>query len=140
MGKSSRSPVPRLSSSPRARSRAVPARLPADVQGDLDVLPGRKGGDEVEVLEDEAHRARPEGRQLTLAERGDVRAVHPDLARADAQEPAQHREKGRLPAARGPHYEHDLAAGEVEVEAAHGLDASLALTERLGEVVDPDEH
>jgi len=49
---------------PLARCAAAHA---VEVQGDLHVLAGTQGGQQVEVLEDEAERLRPKRRQLALS-------------------------------------------------------------------------
>ena len=115
---------------------ALAGFAPADageVQGDLDVLAGVEGLEQVEALEDEAEIVPAELRQMALLERGDFAPVHTNGAGSGAQEAADKREEGRLAGARGAHDQHEFAAPDAEVDAVDGVNDSAAGAEALRE-------
>ena len=54
-------------------------------------------------------------------------AADQDLAAGDVLEPGDHAQRRRLAAARRAHQHHELVVGDIEVDAAHGLDLVVLL-------------
>ena len=69
-------------------------RVGDDLGGDLDVLSGRQGRNEVEELEDEAHRVAAEGAQLALRGGREFPVPEPDAADGRLVEPTAAAEGG----------------------------------------------
>jgi hypothetical protein len=75
----------------------------------------------MELLEDEAHAARPERRQLVVGCGRGVEAVDGDLAGRRAVERAHDLQQRRLAGARRAEDRDELAGGDLEVDAAQGV-------------------
>ncbi len=124
------------------RPLGVAARLaPAaalDVERVLDVLARGERREEVELLEDEADRAPPDGRQTLGPPRVDALAVHHHLAAGRRQDAAQDRQQRGLARAGRPLERHHLAAPDLEADAAQDGHGLAALAELLGDVVSAD--
>jgi len=88
------------------------------------------------VLEDEADLVRAQRRELGLGQATELLTVDDDAAAARAQQAAEHREQGRLAAARGAHDQDDLARADREVEVADCVDGRLTLAEAARHVAD----
>ena len=78
--RSARSAMPTSSSAVSASRRAIFDLLAVELAGQGDVLGGGQRGDQVEVLEDVAHRRTPDARAPGVVERGEVGALDPDRA------------------------------------------------------------
>jgi capsid protein len=99
-------------------------------QGEGHVVVDRHGVEEGAALEDHAVAvAHPV--QIASPEPGDVDAVHHHRARVGPQQADQVLEQHRLAAAATPDHHHDLAGGDVEIEAAQDRLGAEALAESL---------
>ena len=81
------------------------------------VAVGAEARDEVERLEHHADRVAAVRREVAPGEAGGLAAVELDGSGRGREEPGQAREQRRLPAARGPEEDDQLAVGGVEAEA-----------------------
>jgi hypothetical protein len=93
---------------------------------ELDVLAHRQAWDEVVELKDEAHVSAPVCGQGAIVQRRELAVTEPDLSCTRAVEPAQQAQQRRLPAARRPQQDNDLAVEQVQVDAAQGMDSATA--------------
>src|SRR5512132_3971451 len=103
---------------------AGPARIAvqsARRERHLDVLRGGQRWDEVELLEDEPDRLQPELRQLAVAEPSELAPLEFELALGGAVEGAEELEQRRLSGPAGADDHEELAAGDLEVDVAHGV-------------------
>ncbi len=122
----------------RTRSASLRAAEPlhaADVERVLDVLDGGEGGEEVELLEDEADRLPADRREVARAREVDLLAVDDDAPLGRRQDAAEDREERRLPGARGPLEGDDLAPTRVEGDPPQDLDGLLPFGEALDDVL-----
>ena len=92
-----------------------------------DVVDGRQPVEQVELLEDEAHAARPQRRQLVVGGGGGVEAVDGHLAGGRAVERAHDLQQRRLARARRPEDRDELAGRDLEVDAAQRAHAAGVL-------------
>src|SRR5690606_15608325 len=98
-----------------------------ELAGEGDVLRGREGGHEVEVLEDVADAAAPQPSAAVLVERVDLLARDLDRARRRRVEPAREGQERRLARARGAHDGDELAEAHLEVDAPQRVHLGLAV-------------
>src|SRR5205823_3047151 len=82
---------------------------------------------------------RAPGRQLAARQPIDPPAVHHDGAARGRVEAADQVEQGRLARARRAHQRHEVAAGDVEVDAVQDLDRLAAAPVALGDGADLDQ-
>ena len=105
--------------------RAHDVLRPADhLERERDVLVDRLVGEQLEVLEDAADVA-PQLRHLPRAEAPDVAARDEDPARGRDLVAQQQLQERRLPRARGPDEEDELALQDLEGEVAEGDDVAF---------------
>jgi len=83
-------------------------------QRHLDVLDRTEDGQQVVKLEDEPHRAQPEGRQV--AHRPQRRPVDVNIAGSGAVQRSEQVQESGLPAARGPDHGEKLALPDRQVD------------------------
>ena len=107
-----------------------------DVGHQRDVFRDRQAGDQVIELEHEADVAAPVGGQLGLARPAQVLLAEQHRARSGGIESAQDVEQGRLAAARGAQQDDELAAPDLQVDLAQGLDGEFAAAIGLAQSVD----
>ena len=107
----------------RRRSRAAGRRSPPRVSI----------GQQVEGLEDEADVAAAQLGQRLVAHRGDVLAADVDGALGRAVEAGEQVHQRRLAGARRAHDGGELAGGDVQRDAAQGVDGGLALAVAAGD-------
>src|SRR5262249_34267033 len=88
-----------------------------------DVLEHRQVGVEGVVLEDHGDVA------LTRAHAGDARPADLDPAGVDLLQARDAAQQRALAAARGPDQHRELALGNLEIDAAHGMHRAIALVE-----------
>src|SRR5690606_5686509 len=101
-------------------------RMLRDLRDDGDVLARGEARNEVVELEDEADRLAPVLGQLAIARAGELAIEIAHLARCRGVEPAEDVEKRRLAASRRPKENGELAAVEVEIDAAERVDLHLS--------------
>ncbi len=100
-------------------------REPADEERDRDVVERGEGRDEVELLEDEPHRGRPEPGSLELAHGREVAPEDLAASRVLGKERRDDGDERRLARARGPDEHEELALGDLEVDLLQGDDAGF---------------
>ena len=115
-------PRPTRSSAARARSRRSFAADARVEQAARHVVERRQPVEQVELLKDEAHAPRAQRRELVVGGRGGVDAVDRDVAGRRAVERAHDLQQRRLARARRAEDRDELAAGDVEVDAAQRVD------------------
>src|SRR5262249_30319660 len=103
----------------------------AHVEREAHVLGGGEGGKQVIGLEDEADMLATQDGGLLGPEPGGRMAADAHAAAGRGEHAAEHREQRGLAAARRPHQQGELAAGEREIDALERLDAPGTLAERL---------
>jgi hypothetical protein len=108
--------------------------LAGDRERQDDVLLRRQHREEVEELEDEADLLAPEHGQLLVGEPPDLDAVEDDASAGRAIEPSHDVHQGRLTGARGPHDRGQTPVGDIERDAAQGIDRGIALAVAADEV------
>ena len=84
-------------------------------------------GTRFEALEDEAHLGAPQLREAIVGEAGEVLAADPHGAGRRDVEARQQVHEGGLAGARRPHHGEELAARDVDVDAAQGVDGRVAV-------------
>jgi len=94
-----------------------------DEERQRDVLAGGKGGQEVVVLEDDAHAAAAEDGALAVGHGGEAVALDAEFAGGELGEAANEVEEGALAGAAGAHDGGEGAGGHLEVDAVKGDDA-----------------
>ena len=99
---------------------ALPQRAPGQAGGHGDVLGGGQGGDEVVVLEDEAHVAGAELGAFRRRHEGDRRPQEADPSAGGRIQPRQGVQQGGLAGSRGSHHGGEAAGGQVDVDPAQG--------------------
>ena len=102
-------------------------RHAAQLQRQGHVLLGRERRQQVERLEDEAHPLAADDRALVVVERGQIDAFEQHLAAAGRFDAAEDVQQGALARARRAHDRQQFALADLEVDAAQGVDAHLAL-------------
>ena len=110
-----------------------------ELEREDDVLLGREHGEEVEELEDEADVLAPELGQLGVPELRDGGAVDLDLALGRAVEAGEDVHERRLAGARRAHDGGELAALDVERDAAQRSHRGVALAVDADDVVRRDD-
>ena len=110
-----------------------------ELEREEDVLLRGEHGEEVEELEDEADVLAPELRQLGVAELGDGRPVDLDVALGGTVEAGEDVHEGRLAGARGPHDGGELAALDVQRDAAQRSHRGVAFAVDADDVVRRDD-
>src|SRR5207249_2944529 len=123
---------------PLARARAPrSSRQPRVDQRELDVFEGARPGQEVVCLEDEPDLAVADPCELGPREAGDILAVQDVPAGRGRVETAEKVHEGGLPRARGAHHRHELAALDLDRQAAERMNRvwaeSIVLRELLGD-------
>ena len=104
-----------------------------------DVLLCRQRRNQIEGLEDDADVLPSEQRQLTVVERGEIRAVDDDVPRRGLRQSRDKMEKGGLAGAAGAHYGEKLALRNVERQAVDGGDGLRTVAvEDFSEIFDAD--
>src|SRR5215217_6958736 len=103
------------------------------VAGQLDVLGGVEGRQQVEVLEDEAEAVGTQGGQAAFGGAGEVQASDLDDAGGGAQHGAEHQQQGGLAAAGRAHDQDHLAGVDVQVDVGDGGHGQFSLAEGLGQ-------
>ncbi len=104
----------------------------------LDVAHDGGLGQQVVLLEDEADLLVANRRQLGAGQPLDLRAVEREGAGGRAVEAAEDRHQRALARARGPDQGHELAAGDVEVDAAQGVHRGAVGAVDLGQAAGLD--
>src|SRR5437762_14216343 len=108
---------------PLAGARAPRSgRQPRVDQRELDVFQRARTGQEVERLEDEPDLAVADPRELGPRETGDVLAVQDVAAGRRGVETAEDIHEGGLPRTGGAHHRHELAALDLDRQAAERVD------------------
>ena len=104
---------------------------PLEQEGHADILEQRQGGDEVELLEDEADVSPAEAGHFGRRERRDPGPHHRDLALIAIERPCQDAQEGGLAASRGPHDQVQFPLHGREVRPLEGQRPRVAHAERL---------
>ncbi len=112
---------------------SVLRRLPAELEGDLHVLPGGERRDELECLEHEADFLGPEPGPLILVERAQVLAIQLHPAGGRAVQSRQEPEQSRLAAAARAQDREEPAGGQAERDILQHREGPPAREVRLGE-------
>ena len=107
-------------------------------EGDADVFDAGEGGDEVELLEDEADVFAAEVGDLGLGQGMEMVFEDVDFAGIEFHGAGDDAEEGGLAAAGGADDEEEFAHAGVEVDAFEGVGAGVAGAEGLGDVADVD--
>ena len=94
----------------------------ADLVDHQQILAGGQERDQIDGLEDEAHRIPAELGELASRVVRDLLAGHHHRAVRRRQQPAGDRAQGGLAGSRGAHERHDLVAGDGEVNVVEGHD------------------
>ncbi len=110
-----------------ARRRASGRRHAAQLQRQGHVLLGRERRQQVERLEDESHPLAADDRALVVVERGQIDAFQQHLAAAGRFHAAEDVQQRALARARRAHDRQQFALADLEVDAAQGVNAHLAL-------------
>ena len=136
-GGSRRSPRPTLVDD------LVEPRLVGLAAGELerqhDVLGRREHREQVEELEDEADVVAAQLRERGVVEAGDVDAGDGDLARGGRVEAGEDVHERRLAGARRAHDGGQAALGDVDRDAAQGVDGGVAVAVAADEVAGADD-
>src|SRR5215204_5713591 len=111
---------------------------PGRPQWRLDVVAGGQAGHQVEGLEHYPHAVAPVLGEGGPAEGGHLGVADPDRARRRPQDRGQGRQQGRLARAAGPEQQHQLARGDLQVQAVDGADQVAAAGVFDGQVTDVD--
>jgi hypothetical protein len=115
-------PLQHLQRAPAGRS----GRRPAQQQRQLDVLGRGEHRDQVEGLEDEAHRPGPVGGALGVGHGEQVLALDQDPAAVDVVQPGQAIQQGGLARPGWTHHRDQLPPVHGQVEPDQGLHLDLA--------------
>ena len=91
-------------------------------QGQLHVLQGGEGGEEVVALKDEAHACQTQMGQGGRGQRGDLPALDPDPAGAGLEQTTEDQQQGGLAAPRGSHQGQHLPGMDGEIDLVDGMD------------------
>ncbi len=100
---------------------ALAARHAGVEHGQLDVAHDRRLGQQVVLLEDEAHLLVADRRQLGAAQALDLLAVEREAAAGGPVEAAEDRHQRALAGTRRPDQRHELAARDVEIDSAQSV-------------------
>jgi len=104
-------------------------RNPLDPEDEGEVLLHRTGGQEPVVLKDHPHLPAVEGDPVA-PQAAEVGAVHVDRPLGGQKPPQDEREQARLPRARGPHQEDELAPADLQVDVVEGQRPGPGVGER----------
>ena len=112
---------------------------PGELERQHDVLGRREHREQVEELEDEADVVAAQHRQLRVVEAADVDAGDRDLARGRLVEAGEDVHQRRLARARRAHDGGQAAGGDVDRDAAQGVDGRVALAVAADDVAGGDD-
>src|SRR5699024_134102 len=101
-----------------------------------DVVPDRERGHEVEGLEDESDPTPAQGRQLILAQAGDLLLAEVDSARGGTVESGDDVHEGGLSRTRRPHHGGESGRSDVAADAVEGGDRRSYWVEDLRDVTE----
>ena len=114
--------------------------LAGDREREQDVLLRRQRREQVERLEHEADVRAAQSREVAVLHARDVLAGDPDGARGGRVEAGEQVHERRLAGARRAHDGRELAGGQVERDAAEGVDGGVAVAVRAGQRRSPIRH
>ena len=119
--------MPTSSSASRRAAAGLGRRHSAQLQRQGHVLLGRKRRQQIERLEDEPHPLAADDGALVVVQRGQIDAFQQHLAAGGRFHSAEDVQQGALARARRTHDRQQFALADLEVDAAQGVNANLAL-------------